>query len=54
MKERYFKTRSEFAKELNIDRKTLYNRLKDKSILLDSGKISPEDQKMIIKALKSK
>lgn len=41
------KTRQQIAEELGIDRKTLYNKLKQANVKLNKGLLTPEEQKVI-------
>ncbi len=42
-----FKTRQQIAEEYGINRKTLERRLKQASIILPSGNLSPKNQQVI-------
>jgi len=42
-----FKTRAEFAEELGISRRTLYNLIKEAGLDLSRGLLSPETQEKI-------
>lgn len=53
MKPRGFRSRTEIAKALGISRKTLYNKIKSKELSLPSGKLDVENQKKIMKILKT-
>ncbi len=44
---KHFKTRAEFADELGISRRTLYNLIKEAGLDLPRGLLSPEAQSQI-------